>query len=138
MKTIVIVFSILIIVEALFLHFLILRWSVVGAWILTILNIYALLYMIRLYHSVRLLPHIVYPDKLIIRFGFQSSIEIKSITAAKEQGGFEEEKRKDTYYAMLNIDSPQYEIFIKEPTLMKSSSGRKNMLIMLYFERMNR
>ncbi len=26
---------------------------------------------------------------------------------------------------MLNMDSPQYEIHLKEPTLMKSSYGRK-------------
>src|SRR5699024_8844952 len=42
----------------------------------TILNIYALMYMIGLYNSVKFLPHYFKGDKLIIRLGFQSSVEI--------------------------------------------------------------
>ena len=129
-KAIVIVFSILITLEGILFHFLIQLWSDVAAWIFTILNIYALLYMMGLYNSVRFLPHIIYFDKLIIRLGYQSSIEldirnIESIQTAKKQGGIGEKIPKETYYAMLNMDSPQYEIFLKEPALMKSSYGRK-------------
>jgi len=130
LKMIVIIFSILIILEGTFFHFLIQSWSDIAAWVFTILNIYALLYIIGLYNSVRSLPHIITSEKVIIRFGYQSSIEldisnIKDIKTAKSQGGIEEKKPKDTYFAMLNMDSPQYEIFLKEPVLMKSSYGRK-------------
>ncbi|WP_180954649.1 hypothetical protein [Bacillus sp. V5-8f] len=129
-KTIVILFSILITFEGVLFHFLIQLWSEVFAWIFTILNMYALLYMIGLYNSVRFLPHIVSFNKLIIRFGYQSSIEsdirnIESIKRANEKDEFFEKQPKETYYAMLNIDSPQYEIFLKEPALMKSAYGRK-------------
>lgn len=129
-KTIVIVFSILITLEGILFHFLIQLWSDVAAWIFTILNIYALLYLIGLYNSVRFLPHIIYFDKLIIRLGYQSSIEldirnIESIQTAKKQGEIGKKIPKETYYAMLNMDSPQYEIILKEPALMKSSYGRK-------------
>ena len=130
LKMIVIIFSILITLEGVFFHFLIQLWSDVAAWVFTILNSYALLYMIGLYNSVRFLPHIINFDKLIIRFGYQSSIEldiknIENIKVAKEQGGIGEKIPKETYFAMLNMDSPQYEIFLKEPALMKSSYGRK-------------
>ncbi|MGE7184772.1 hypothetical protein ACQKKK_12465 [Peribacillus sp. NPDC006672] len=129
-KTIVILFSILITLEGILFHFLIQLWSDVAAWIFTVLNIYALLYMIGLYNSVRLLPHLIYFDKLIIRLGYQSSIEldirnIESIQIAKKQGGIGEKIPKETYYAMLNMDSPQYEILLKEPAFMRSSYGRK-------------
>lgn len=129
-KTIIIIFSILIILEGAFFHFLIQSWSNIAAWIFTILNIYALLYIIALYNSVKSLPHIITPDKVIIRFGYQSNIEleisnIEDIKTAKEQGGIGEKTPKDTYFAMLNMDSPQYEIFLKEPILMRSSYGRK-------------
>jgi hypothetical protein len=129
-KTIIIVFSILITLEGILFHFLIQLWSNVAAWIFTILNIYALLYMIGLLNSVRILPHIIYFDKLIIRLGYQSSIEldirnIESIKTVKERDGIGRKTPKETYYAMLNMDSPQYEIFLKEPTLMNSSYGRK-------------
>lgn len=137
-KTIVIVFSILIILEGILFHFLIQLWSEVAAWIFTILNIYALLYMIGLYNSVRFLPHNFYGDKLIIRFGYQSSIEldirnIESIKTAREQGGIWENKSKETYYALLNMDTPQYEIFLKEPALMRSSYGRKKYVKTIVF-----
>ncbi|WP_237458647.1 hypothetical protein [Pontibacillus yanchengensis] len=129
-KTIVIVFSILIILEGILFHFLIQIWSVLAAWIFTIINIYALLYIIGLYKSVIFLPHIIDHEKVVIRFGYQSSIKlnirnIESIKTAKEIGGIGQKTPKDTYYAMLNLDSPQYEIFLKEPELMKSSYGRK-------------
>ncbi|NQD67962.1 hypothetical protein HP456_18830 [Bacillus haikouensis] len=128
-KTIVIVFSLLITLEGILFHLFIQLWSDVAAWIFTILNIYALLYMIGLYSSVKILPHIIYIDKLIIRLGFQSCIEldirnIECIKTAKEKGGIGEKTPKETYFAMVNMDSPQYEIFLKEPALMKSSYGR--------------
>lgn len=130
LKMIIIIFSILIILEGAFFHLLIQLWSSMAAWIFTILNIYALLYIIGLYNSVRSLPHIITSDKAVIRFGYQSSIEldisnIEDIKTAKEQAGIGEKTPKDTYFAMLNMDSPQYEIFLKEPVLMKSSYGRK-------------
>lgn len=130
LKMLVIIFSILIILEGTFFHILIQLWSNIAAWIVTVLNIYGLLYIIGLYNSVRSLPHIITSNKVIIRFGYQSSIEldisnIQDIKTAKEQSGIGEKKPKDAYYSMLNMDSPQYEIFLKEPVLMQSSYGRK-------------
>ena len=48
--------------------------------------------MLGLYNSVRFLPHMVYSDQLIIRFGYQSSVEldirnIENIQIAKDKGG---------------------------------------------------
>ncbi|NGP46586.1 hypothetical protein G4V62_17150 [Bacillaceae bacterium SIJ1] len=137
-KTIVIVFSILIVLEGILFHFLIQLWSEVAAWIFTILNVYALLYMMGLYNAVRFLPHHVDGDKLIIRFGYQSSVEcdirnIESIQTARKQGDIWENKPKDTYYALLNMDPPQYEINLKEPALMVSSYGRKKYVRTIVF-----
>lgn len=130
-KMIVIVFSILIVLEGILFHYLIqLWWNDIAAWIFTLLNIYALLYMVGLYNSARFLPHTIYSNKLIIRLGYQSSIElditnIDSVETAKVQGGIGEKIPKETYFAMLNMDSPQFEVFLKEGVLMKSSYGRK-------------
>ena len=128
-KMIVILFSILIAVEGAFFHFLIQRWSDIFAWIFTVLNIYALLYMMGLYNSVRFLPHFIRRDKLIIRLGFQSSIEIgidniESIKKARESE-FGVRIPKNTYYSLLKIDTPEFELNLKEPTLMRGSYGRK-------------
>jgi hypothetical protein len=129
-KQIVIVFSILIILEGAFFHFLLQLWSDIAAWIFTVINIYGLLYMIGLYNSAKYLPHMVSSEQLIIRLGYQSSIKldirnIDSIKIRKDNSGIGEKKAKQTYYAMLDLDSAQYEIFLKEPALMESAYGRK-------------
>ncbi|WP_239984688.1 hypothetical protein [Lentibacillus sediminis] len=128
-RTIVIVFSILIVIEGVLFHYVIQLWSDIAAWIFTVLNIYALLYMAGFYNSASFLPHVVNKNKLIIRLGYQSSIEldlrnIESINKA-EQRGIGDKVPKETYYSLLNIDSPQYALFLKEPVLMKGSYGRK-------------
>lgn len=116
--------------EGLLIHFLIHLWSHIAAWIFTILNIYALIYIIGLYNSVKSLPHIISLDRIIIRIGYQSSIKldirnIESVRIANEKSDIFEKTSKEIYFAILNTDSPQYEIFLKEPTLMKSTYGRK-------------
>ncbi|MBM7660359.1 hypothetical protein JOC85_001126 [Bacillus mesophilus] len=128
-KTIVIVFSILIVGEGVLFHYLIQRWNEVIAWIFTVLNVYGFLYLIGLYHSVKYLPHVIRDGKLIIRLGFQGSIEveidnIEHITKAKELD-LGVKAPKDTYYSLLQIDSPQYEITLREPIEMKASYGIK-------------
>ncbi len=137
-KTFVTVFSILIVLEGILFHFVIQLWSDIAAWIFTILNIYALLYITGLYHSVRLLPHMIQSDKLIIRLGYQSNIKldisnIESIKNTKKKGGIGEKIPKETYFAMLNLDSPQYEILLRVPALMRGSYGRKKYVKTIVF-----
>ncbi|WP_430787352.1 hypothetical protein VBD025_16225 [Virgibacillus flavescens] len=129
-KTFVILFSILIVVEGAFFHYLIYQWNYLLAWVFTVLNIYALLYIIGLYNSVKFLPHYIHKDKLVIRLGFQSSVEIdianiENVARANESE-FGVRMPKTTYYALLKIDTPDYEISLKEPVVMKSSYGKSH------------
>ncbi|MGE6415581.1 hypothetical protein ACQKDD_15550 [Planococcus kocurii] len=128
-KTIVILFSVLIVVEGVLFHFLLQRWSEVVAWIFTVLNAYGLLYIIGLYNSVKFLPHVIGENYLIIRLGYQSSIKVDihniARTQVAETHSITDKVSKDTYYSLLTIDSPQYEIILKEPALMKGSYGKK-------------
>ncbi|GGA67755.1 hypothetical protein [Ornithinibacillus halotolerans] len=94
--------------------------------------------MAGLYHSTRLLPHAIYDDKLLIQLGFQTRIEIdmgniENIKTAKAQNGFGEKTPKDTYYAMLSIDTPQYEILLKETAFITSAYGRKKFVNSIVF-----
>ncbi|MEE1130477.1 MAG: hypothetical protein UHX00_02480 [Caryophanon sp.] len=128
-KLIVIVFSLLIVVEGVLFHLLLQRWSDIAAWIFTILNVYALLYIVGLYNSVRFLPHVLDGDTLTIRLGYQSSVEIDVRNIAEIQkpsdGGIGQKIPKSTYYSLLMMDSPQYEFMLKEPVVMKSAYGKK-------------
>lgn len=128
-KVIAIVFSLLIVVESVGLHIVIQMWSDIAAWIFTILNIYALLYIIGLYNSTKYLAHTINDRILTIHFGYQSQIEIdicqiENIQTAT-QVDLGTKVPKETYYSLLIMDSPQYELLLKEPILMMSAYGKK-------------
>ncbi|WP_404349306.1 hypothetical protein LG311_02540 [Sutcliffiella horikoshii] len=129
MKTFIIVFTILIIGEGVLFHYLLQKWNEVIAWIFTILNVYGILYLVGFYNSAKYLPHLITQEKLIIRLGFQSSItlyiaNIKQINRAKEiELGIK--IPKSTYYSLLKLDTPHYELTLKEPVEMKGSYGIK-------------
>ncbi|WP_404460595.1 hypothetical protein [Sutcliffiella horikoshii] len=129
MKTFIIVFTILIIGEGVLFHYLLQKWNEVIAWIFTILNVYGILYLVGFYNSAKYLPHLITQEKLIIRLGFQSSItldiaNIKQINRAKEiELGMK--IPKSTYYSLLKLDTPHYELTLKEPVEMKGSYGIK-------------
>lgn len=127
MKTFIIVFSILIIGEGILFHFLLQKWNVIIAWIFTVVNIYGLLYLVGFYNSAKYLPHVKKDGKLTIRLGFQSSIEvewdnIKQIKPAKEiELGMK--MPKNIYYSLLKLDTPHYEISLKEPVELRGAYG---------------
>lgn len=129
MKTFIIVFSILIIGEGILFHYLLQKWNEVLAWIFTILNVYGILYLVGFYNSVKHLPHIITHEKMIIRLGFQSSItldiaNIEQINRAKEiELGMK--IPKSTYYSLLSLDTPHYELILKEPVEMRGFYGTK-------------
>ncbi len=129
MKTFIIVFTILIIGEGVLFHYLLQKWNEVIAWIFTILNVYGILYLVGFYNSAKYLPHLITQEKLIIRLGFQSSItldiaNIEQINRAKEiELGMK--IPKSTYYSLLKLDTPHYELTLKEPVEMKGSYGIK-------------
>ncbi|WP_127492594.1 hypothetical protein [Paenibacillus glycanilyticus] len=134
-KTFIIVFSILILAEGLFVHFLLAQWNKAAAWIFTILNLYALLYMTGLYNSVRFKPHRLKEGSLKIRLGFQydAATELSNIMTVKKATDRGLGIPKDTCYALLKIDSPQVELTLKEPVLMKASYGRSKYVTTIIF-----
>jgi len=129
MKTFIIVFAILITGEGILFHYLLQKWNEVIAWIFTILNVYGLLYLVGFYNSTKHLPHMITHEKMIIRLGFQSSItldiaNIEQINRAKEiELGMK--IPKSTYYSLLSLDTPHYELTLKEPVEMRGFYGTK-------------
>ena len=129
MKTFIIVFTILIIGEGVLFHYLLQKWNEVIAWIFTILNVYGILYLVGFYNSAKHLPHMIKEEKIIIRLGFQSSItldiaNIERINRAKEiELGMK--VPEDTYYSLLKLDTPHFEIILKDPVEMNGSYGIK-------------
>ncbi len=137
MKIFISVFAILIIGEGVLIHYLFQKWNEVIAWIFTIFNVYGVLYLVGFYNSAKHLPHIIREGKLTIRLGFQSSIEveldnIKQIVPAKEiELGMKVPKK--TYYVLLKLDTPHYEIILKEPVEMRGAYVIKNKVDKIVF-----
>ncbi|MGD6874752.1 hypothetical protein ACQCU1_21565 [Sutcliffiella horikoshii] len=137
MKTFIIVFAILIAGEGVLFHYLLQKWNEVIAWIFTILNVYGILYLVGFYNSTKHLPHMITQGEMIIRLGFQSSItidiaNIEQINRAKEiELGMK--IPKSTYYSLLKLDSPHFEIVLKEPMQMRGSYGMKKMVDKVVF-----
>lgn len=111
------------------MHFLLQQWSEALAWISVVFNVYAILYMIALNNSFRCLPILLKEDRLIVRLGFQSRLDIplsniESISQAKSVL-FGEKASKETFLAYFRVDTPQFEIRLKKPLLLKGACGMK-------------
>ncbi len=70
------VFVFLILMEAVVIHLVLQRWSVVAAWVLTILSIYGLLFILADLNAVRLRPILVDDEFLYLRIGLRWNAKI--------------------------------------------------------------
>jgi hypothetical protein len=62
--------------EASLVHFLVLRWSLAGAWAITAINMYAAAWMAGVARSFALRPVLLTPDELVVRGGLLWSLRI--------------------------------------------------------------
>jgi hypothetical protein len=69
-------FMLLIFVELFGLHFLLVKWSIVAAWVLSILSAYSLLQVWGIARSLRKRPISVHDNQLSLRFGLVSEVDI--------------------------------------------------------------
>jgi len=136
-KSFTIVIVVLSLVDIGIIHYLIQIWNDTVAWIVTLLNLYMILIFIASYKSMRLLPHELKDDYIIIRNGNTASVEfqldnIESIKKAKEKE-FWEKIPKDVYYFVAPLDIPHYEISLKNPVQMIGFYGRKKTISKVIF-----
>lgn len=119
------------------IHFLIQKWSITVAWIITFLTIYSFLILIASYNSMRFLPHELKQEYLIIRNGLMASVQVQldnidSIKKAKERG-LGEKIPKDEYNFVPSLESPHYELIFKNPVNMKGLYGIKKPISKIIF-----
>lgn len=136
-KSFTIVIVVLSLVDIGIIHYLIQLWNDTAAWIITFLNIYVILIFIASYKSMRLLPHELKDDYMIIRYGNTASVQfqldnIESIGKAREKE-FGEKVPKDAHYFVMPFDSPHYEITLKNPVQMKGFYGKKKTISKVIF-----
>ncbi|WP_449539252.1 hypothetical protein [Ferdinandcohnia sp. Marseille-Q9671] len=128
------------VIEVIGVHFLIAHfWSPVAAWIFTIFDVYALLWIIADYHAIRLSPIVLSNNKLFAQVGIRREIQvdlenIKSITPTqtdKKVRNMEKESFAITLPDFFEED-PQFEIELKQPTIATLPFGKKKKITKLY------
>lgn len=126
------------ILESIGVHFLLLSWSPIAAWIHTILGLYGLLFFIGDYNALRHHPFIMKNQELILQVGLRKKIcielrNIESVQNSNQDQYESDRKKKEVFIAGLSLfEKPQFEIILKEPVLATGFLGRAKRVSKVY------
>lgn len=128
------------VIEVIGIHFLIAHfWGHTAAWIITILDLYALLWIVADYQAVRLSPIVLKDNKLFAQVGIRREIEVNldnikfvqaSVTDKKTR-----EKEKESFSITLPDlfeEDPQFEIELAEPIFAYLPFGKRKKITKMY------
>jgi hypothetical protein len=125
-----------ILLESAGLFFLLHKWSPILSWVHLALNVYGLLYLISDYRAIIQLPIIITDHALQIRVGSrrQLTVPLEKIASINGASRFiEEKKNKDVFKAVLiEIDTPQFELNLKEPITTTNFLGKPQQITKVY------
>jgi len=71
------VFMFAFLIETPLIHFLLLHWSITAAWIVTVSTVYGLVWFIGDYNMIKHQPVVLTSDKILIRLGMRSKVDIE-------------------------------------------------------------
>lgn len=111
-------------VETVALHLIVLHWSVVAAWTLTVLSIYGALWLIGDYHAIRVHPIIVAPGTLHLRTGLRWRADIPLENIEEVRAGSPDHP-KSSEYLRASILWPRSSIILKSPVEIHGLFGRR-------------
>ncbi|WP_453990711.1 hypothetical protein [Bacillus nitroreducens] len=128
------------VIEVIGVHFLIAHfWNHTAAWIITALDLYALLWIIADYHAVRLSPIVIKDDKLLAQVGIRREIvvDLNTILSIQPTITKKEVRAKEKHSFAITLpdlieEDPQFEIILTEPTLATLPFGVKREVTKLY------
>ena len=110
--------------ETFALHLIVMRWSVVVAWILTVLSLYGALWLIGDYHAIRVHPIIATPELLYLRIGLRWRTDIHRDNIASVEAG-PPKNPKSSDYLRASILWPRATLILKSPVIVQGLFGRK-------------
>ena len=123
-SSIVVCFFVILVVESIGAHLLVQLWNPIAAWIVTMLDVYGILWLLGDYHALRLRPSLVLDDMLHVRYGLRWSVSvpldaIESIDAIRGESDW---KRKDVLKVAM-IDEPRWLVRLREPVVARGLAG---------------
>lgn len=112
--------------EGLPAHLLLQRWSHLGAWVLTALDLYRLLWLIAIARSVSLRPILVGDRAVLLRAGFIWEVELarENIVACRRLSGNEPARKRPGYVSLVVMNQPQWIVELTEPVVARGLYGR--------------
>ncbi|MCU1244360.1 MAG: hypothetical protein JWN02_270 [Acidobacteria bacterium] len=115
---------VLIAFESLGMHLLVQHWSTTGAWILTALDLYGMLWVLGDYHALRLRPTLISPAAIQLRYGLRWSarIEWDNVAAIDPVRDERDWKRRGTLKVAL-LDEPKVLIRLRQPIVVHGLAG---------------
>jgi hypothetical protein len=114
----------IVLVEGGALHLLLSVWNASVAWIVTALNLYALLWMLGFFHAVRLQPIVLDRTHLHLRTGFQWRAEIPLANIAEVRRVTSADKRAAGYLNVAAFGEPRLVLRLREPVTIAGLFGR--------------
>jgi hypothetical protein len=105
-------------------HLVIQRWSHTIAWILTALDVYALVWLLALWRSMQLRPILLTGDTLVIRLGylFEAEIPRARIASWRSPAG-PLDSFKNGLFRNVRLNDPQFLIELSEPITLQGPFG---------------
>ncbi|HEX7829753.1 MAG TPA: hypothetical protein VF787_08855 [Thermoanaerobaculia bacterium] len=123
-STILAMIFVLIAAEGLALHLLLARWSPYAAWGWTILDLWAVMWLLGDYHALRLRRTSLDDDALHLRFGMRWSADIDRANIASVEEIREEGQWKQPGVMKIAIlDEPRWLITLREPVIVRGLAG---------------
>ena len=114
----------LIAAEGLAMHLFLARYTKVGAWGWTALDLWAVVWLLGDYHALRLRRSVLTADSLLIRLGMRWAVDVplSSIASIREARSEKDWKRRDVLRLAM-VDEPRWLVTLREPLVAKGLAG---------------
>jgi hypothetical protein len=112
------------VVEGLVVHLALHAWSARAAWIVTALNVYAIVWLAAAFQAARLRPVAITPERLLVRASFLWTIDIPRAAIVEAKRVDETPRDKDIVRAAFGV-APNVLVTTRDPVTACGPMGMK-------------
>ncbi len=119
----------LILAETLAFHLWVQRWSVTLAWTISLLDLYAIVWLIGDHFALCLRPHLLFSDRLVLRSGLRMTVQIplERVVALRAAVPDDLDRRRD-HLNLAGPDGPEWVIEVDRGVTVTSPFRRDRMV----------
>lgn len=122
--TILVCIFVLIAAEGLAMHLFLRRFGALAAWGWTMLDLWAVIWLVGDYHALRLRRSVLTSDELQIRLGMRWSVNVPlSAIVSIDEVRHEKEWKRCDVMRLAMLDDPKWMVTLREPIVAKGLAG---------------